>query len=112
MADTDFKIDLTQTFPYLNRAPIIEAVIEIRTRAQGPWEESNVTQRLKAALPDYPTVHSMNAVQQEIVFAAQAPPQGAVRELGWNGLRFQSADELHVVQFDRDSFVFSRLRPY
>ena len=112
MVDPEFKIDLTQTFPHLDRAPIVEAVIEIRTRAQSPWEESGVTQRLKAALPEYPTVHSMNAVQGEIVFGAQTSPQGAVHELGWNGLRFQSADELHVVQFNRDSFVFSRLRPY
>jgi uncharacterized protein (TIGR04255 family) len=112
MVDTDFKIDPRQTFPHLDRAPIIEAVIEIRTRAQSPWEESKVTQRLKAALPEYPTVHSMDAVQQEIVFGAQVPPQGLVHELGWNGLRLQSADKLHVAQFNRGGFVFSRLRPY
>jgi len=39
-------------------------------------------------------------------------PQGTLQELGWNGLRFQSADQLHVAQFKRDGFVFSRLRPY
>src|ERR1051325_2838740 len=111
MVDSEFKIDLAQTFPHLARAPIVEAVIEIRTRAQSAWEESSVTQRLKAALPEYPTVHSMNAVHGELIFGAQATPQGAVHELGWNGLRFQSADKLHVAHFNRDSFVLSRLRP-
>ena len=112
MAASEFKLDLTQTFPHLNKAPIIEAVIEIRTRAESAWEESNVTRRLKAELPEYPNVLSMNAMQQEITFGAQTAPQGAAHELGWSGLNFQSADKLHVAQFNRDSFVFSRLHPY
>ena len=112
MADSEFKIDLTQTFPHLDKAPIVEAVIEIRTRAEGLWEESTVTQRLKADLPEYPNVLSMNAVRQEITLGPQAPSQGTLHELGWNGLLFESADKLHVAQFNRDSFVFSRLHPY
>ena len=52
MADSEFKIDLTQTFPHLDKAPIVEAVIEIRTRAEAAWEEVPVTRRLKAQLPD------------------------------------------------------------
>src|SRR6266481_3127527 len=61
MGDSDFKIDLTETFPHLNNAPIVEAVIEVRTRAEAPWEESTVTQRFKAQLPEYPSVLSINA---------------------------------------------------
>ncbi len=32
--------------------------------------------------------------------------------LGWKGLRLESADNLHIAQFNRDAFVFSRLQPY
>ncbi len=109
---TNFKIDLTESFPHLDKAPIVEAVIEIRVRAQTEWIESEVTKRLKAELPGYPTLLSMNAIQQEFSFGMQIPPKTAVRELGWSGLRFQSSDNLHVAQFNRDSFVFSRLQPY
>ena len=109
-ADTGFKIDLTQTFPHLDKAPIAEAVIEIRTRAEGAWDEAVVTQRLKAELPEYPAVLSLNEFRQEFSFGTQVPP--VTHELGWNGLRLQSADNLHVAQFNRDRFVFSRLQPY
>lgn len=34
------------------------------------------------------------------------------RDLGWKGLRCESADHVHIAQFNRDGFVFSRLRPY
>ena len=55
---------------------------------------------------------SMNAVRQEITFGVRIEPKAATQELGWRGLRLQSADQLHVAQFNRDSFVFSRLQPY
>ena len=32
--------------------------------------------------------------------------------MGWRGLRCESADRLHVAQFNRDGFAFSRLAPY
>jgi uncharacterized protein (TIGR04255 family) len=34
------------------------------------------------------------------------------RDLGWKGLWFRSADDRQIAQFNRDSFVFSRLHPY
>src|SRR5206468_346758 len=97
MGDSDFRIDLTETFPHLNNAPIVEAVIEVRTRAEAPWEESTVTQRFKAQLPEYPSVFSMNAVQQEFTFGTKVAAP-ATHLLGWSGLRFQSADKLHANQ--------------
>ena len=112
MAESELKIDLTQSFPHLNKAPIVEAVIEIRTRAEGAWEESLIVPLVKKELSGYPTALSMNAFQQEFTFGNQVPPKGATHDLGWNGLRLQTADNLHVAQFNRDSFVFSRLQPY
>ena len=111
MGDSDFKIDLTETFPHLNNAPIVEAVIEVRTRAEAPWEQAAVTQRLKGQLPEYPNVLSINAAQQEFTFGPKVAAS-ATHQLGWSGLRFQSADKLHVAEFKRDGFLFLRLRPY
>jgi hypothetical protein len=54
------KIDTTETFPRLSRAPIVEAVIELRTRAEaGTWNESEVAGLLKTKLPEYTTIRSM-----------------------------------------------------
>ena len=53
MAD-QLKIDPAQEFPHLARAPIVEAALEIRARAEAPWEELALLEQLKARLPDYP----------------------------------------------------------
>ena len=107
-----FNIDLTKGFPHLDKAPIVEAVIEIRARAQSLWDEAAITSQLKSRLPDYPNVLSLNAVRQEFTFGPELAAEAKTHELGWNGLRFQSADSKYVCLFNRDNFVFSRLQPY
>lgn len=114
-----FKIDLTESFPLLARAPIVEAVIEIRARAEAPWEERAITESLKTRLKDYPGVLSGRAVQVKMEVSlpgAQAGPAGPAKQLvddmGWRGLRCESADKHQIAQFNRDGFVFSRLAPY
>jgi len=107
-----FNIDLTKSFLHLNNAPIVEAVIEIRARAQSLWEEVAITSQLKSRLPDYPNVLSLKAVRQEFTFGPAVAAEAKTHELGWDGLRFQSADSKYVCQFNRDNFVLSRLQPY
>ena len=114
-----FKIDLTESFPLLARAPIVEAVIEVRARAEARWEEQAITNHIKSRLPEYPSVLSSRAVQLRMEFtqpgaqAAQpSPTEQVVHDMGWRGLRCESADKRHVAQFNRDGFVFSRLAPY
>src|SRR5258708_13985008 len=114
-----FKIDLTESFPLLARAPIVEAVIEVRARAEAPWEEQAITNHIKSKLPEYPSVLSARAVQLRMEFpqpsaqiAQPSPAEQVVHEMGWRGLRCESADKRHIAQFNRDGFVFSRLAPY
>ncbi len=114
------KIDLTESFPLLARAPIVEAVIEVVARAEVPWEEQAIKERVKARLPDYPGILSGRAIQFAVEFPqskeqslVQAPvATQAAEEMGWRGLRCESADKHQIVQFIRDRYVFSRLAPY
>lgn len=106
------NIDLTKPFQRLARAPIVEAVIEIRARAEGSWEEWAVLHHLKPKLPDYPSVVTQREFRQEFRMGLGQPSEATTHDLGWQGLRFQSADDRHIVQFKRDGFVFSRLHPY
>jgi uncharacterized protein (TIGR04255 family) len=112
MVTPPFRIDLTEKFPQLARAPIAEAVIEMRARAAAPWDEAGIRGKLAPLLQGYPIVES----QSEFEHALQVGPgQDMVqthRDLGWRGLRRESADHVHIAQFNRDGFVFSRLRPY
>jgi len=105
----EIKIDVAEQFEHLPHAPIVEAVIEVRARAEVGWEEGVISKTLKPKLPDYPRVVSQKEFQPEVEFGPGQAPQ---HDLGWKGLRFQSADERHIAQFNRDGFVFSRLYPY
>jgi len=106
------KIEVSEQFPHLPHAPIVEAVIEIRARAEVAWEEGVISEQLKPKLPDYPQVASQKEFQQEVQFGAGQVLEAKQHNLGWKGLRLQSADQRQVVQFNRDGFVFSRLDPY
>jgi len=109
---SELKIDVTERFPHLPHAPIVEAVIDIRARAEIPWEEAAVKSQVGAKLEGYAYLDSQREYQHELKIEAGKPSEQALRDLGWKGVRFKSADERQICQFNRDGFVFSRLRPY
>jgi uncharacterized protein (TIGR04255 family) len=112
MVSQALKIDFADQFPRLSRAPIAEAVIEMRARAEVQWEESTIRGRLTPLLPGYQKIESQSAFEHEMQFGPGQDTVQRHRDLGWRGLRCESADHLHIAQFNRDGFVFSRLRPY
>jgi len=57
------------SYPHLGRAPIIEAVIDLRASATSQWDRQAVTDRLRAELPDYPVIKQVNAVSITVPFA-------------------------------------------
>lgn len=107
-----FSINATETFTHLSKAPIVEAVIEVRAQAEAPWDEPLITEQLKTKLPDYPNVQSQREFMHEVKVELGQKAEGAIQDLGWKGLRFESANKIQIVQFNRDGFLFSRLQPY
>ncbi len=108
----ELTIDTSEEFPRLSRAPIVEATLEFRCRAEATWEEAVILEQLKSRLPDYPLALAQRAFQQEFQFGLNQPAQGTYQDLGLKGFRFQSKDNLQITQFNRDGFAFSRLQPY
>ncbi len=106
------NLNLEETFPLLAHAPIIEAVIEVRARAETPWEESVILERLKTNVPEYPDVKPQKEFRFEVKMALGEEAEQNIQDLGFRGVRLESADKLHIAQFNRDGFLFSRLRPY
>ena len=106
-----FQFDLDEQFPHLPSAPIVEAVIQWRARAEKPWEADTLRQQLSQRLPDYLELKPQHEMQLELQFAGHvaAPQQQRVR---WLGFRLVSADGRYIAQFNRDGLVFSRLEPY
>lgn len=112
MVSQALKIDFADQFPRLSRAPIAEAVIEMRARAEVQWEESTIRGRLTPLLPGYQKIESQSEFEHEMQLGPGQDTVQRHRDLGWRGLRCESTDHLHIAQFNRDGFVFSRLRPY
>lgn len=106
------NINLDEKFDHLPKAPIVEAVIDFRARAEADWIEGPITESLKSQLPDYPQKQSLSGFQQEFTMTPGGPPNARTIETGWNGLRFQTEDNLHIALFHREGFSFSRLHPY
>jgi uncharacterized protein (TIGR04255 family) len=104
------KIDVTEQFELLPRAPIVEAVIQVHARPETSWEEKDILACLKPKLSEFEKSFSRNNMKPEVQLDAAHPPQVAAENLGWYGLLCESKDQ--SVQFNRDGFVFSRLQPY
>ena len=105
------KIDLTEKFEVLPKAPIVEAVMEFRTQVEAQFQESQLRSHVENRVAGYEYLDSRHTVRHEFDLATKEP-QRTVRDLGIQGVRFKSGDERHIVQFNYDSFVFSRLPPY
>lgn len=111
MSTAELGIAKTERFPHLSRAPINEAVLEIRARAEAPWEETSLRKALIRRLSDYPRVLNRHRLQQEMRIQP-GKAEHVVSDLGWTGLEFQTSNGKQVARFDRNAFSFSRLRPY
>ena len=112
-----FTINPDERFEHLLHAPIVEAVIEFRARAEASWEEASLRLGLSEAISDYPT-------QKKIVggaFTTQFKLRAGVPEaetpstqhnVGWLGIRAESDDRKQIAAFTRDGLSFSHLTPY
>lgn len=114
----EFQIRLEDSFQTLSRAPIVEAVIQIKSRAETSWEESGINDEIKSALPEYVKRASMNPVRQEFLFTVgkaegkTTPPSQRFEELGWSGIKCATEDEGRTAVFSRDQFTFNQTSKY
>jgi uncharacterized protein (TIGR04255 family) len=99
-------------FENLPRAPIVEAVIEIRARTNQTLEETSLRSTLEPKLAGYGFLDSVREYHGEVKFEVGKVPSQKVQDVRWKGIRFRSSDEKHIAQFNRDGFAFSRLEPY
>lgn len=104
------EIDIDESFEQLRNAPIVEAIIEFRGRVQIAWDENEIKQMFLSRLQDtdYEYLDSIQEVSQRLTFT-EDPGEKIV---AWKGLRFKSKLGPQIVQFSRNSFVFSWLKPY
>jgi uncharacterized protein (TIGR04255 family) len=112
MARSEFILDLSETFPRLKRAPIVEAVIHWQARALNSFEPEPLLAALTQKLPEYPSREPLQHVEFMAMVSGEETAPVLRHERGWQGFRLKSDDGRYVVQFKRDGIVFSRTQPY
>ncbi len=105
------KIQTSEEFDHLPRAPIIEAVIDIRAASPGDRQPTEFLADLKSRLPDYPISAEQNTFLVSFGFGPGQPPRSEQVDFP-KGIQFKSQDGLLIANFKHDGFAFSRLAPY
>lgn len=106
------KIDFSETFPHLSKAPIVEAVIDFRALPTIPCEQGQFEAYFKKEFSDYPAFEIRKRHNFQLKANPDGQPGAAQSTSWWQGLAFRSSDKLRVAQCQRDGFSFSRLQPY
>ena len=99
-------------FPHLSKAPITEAVIEIRALATIELSKKMMREKLDSQLLDYPNVKAEHRQTHQVQFGPGQQSKVAMQDLGWQGLVFTSLDQKQIVKFEKQLFSLSRLAPY
>jgi uncharacterized protein (TIGR04255 family) len=95
---------------YLDRAPIDEAVIELRVRSTSPIDLEPLAALSANWKLQYPLEQKVESVAATFgVQDGKAMTDAQYQELGF---MLKAEDHQDVVQFRRDAFVYSRLSPY
>lgn len=106
-------INLSEKFPHLKKAPAIEAIIDIRAHSTQMFDEGPLREELEKVLVGYEFKNAHREFAHEVKLPApKEKPEATLKDLGFKGVRYGSADEKRVAQFNRDGFVFSWLAPY
>jgi uncharacterized protein (TIGR04255 family) len=106
----EFPIDLTEAFPHLASAPIVEAVIQWVAAPDAPIAGDKLLAELTERLPDYPD----RKPQHEFTVEAKlnVGEHSTQSTETWQGFCLTQPGGRNVVQFLRHGLVVSRLRPY
>ena len=97
---------------HLRNAPITEALIDFRVKAQmgfRPEDFSGLKMRLAEQFPKMEERRGHQATFEVIKGQGQPP---VMKDLGLHGYFFKTSDGKAIAQFRVDGFTFNRLRPY
>ena len=90
------------------RAPITEAVIDIRVRLPEGLSLAEL-EPLKTKLPDYPTIRTIRVGQGQITIGEQTGASASSSPIGY---MFTSAEGHYIFQARLNGFALSRMPPY
>lgn len=100
---------MSPLMPHYQRAPITEAIIDIRVELSSDLRFEDLQAIKKHVSSDYPKEETSNLAEGIIQFAPTL--QASAQQKPW-GLVFRNENNNQVLQVRLDGFTFSRLPPY
>jgi len=98
------------THRYLSRAPVTEAVVDLRLRLDVDFDVNSL-RSLEGEI-GYKAPKDIKLFEMGLHTIQGEPPQALHVDRGLVGLRFESSDGRQIAQLRKDGFTFSRLAPY
>lgn len=101
-------------WPHLTKAPVKEAIVDIRIAPTSQIDPAKLHALHKLFVAEYPDAQARNKIAGVFSFAAKPGEKSAaeIKDDGIDGYVFRSADKLNIVQMRLDGFSYSRLAPY
>jgi len=101
----------SQEYEHLPKAPIVEAVVDWRSKLSTGFNISRLKEEAQKVLaPRYRFLDELRGF--EFGIQTGLAPQVGSHDLGVHGYRFRSEDERQIATLKREGFSFSRLKPY
>lgn len=99
-------------WPHLPKAPITEALIDIRVQLPAGSDMNRMSRFRDDVRADYPNCRERRQCRGLLTFTRGEPPRMETGSEGPDGYLLASMDNVQVVQARLDGFTFSRMRPY
>ncbi len=99
-------------YAHLSRAPITEALIDIRIKLREDLTVDKLNEIYKSISSQYPERREHRQFQSRFELKDSEPSQAVVEIDKVDGYLYTSADKKQIVQARLDGFTFSRLKPY
>lgn len=109
--------ELVNDAPHLDRAPIVEALIDFRVRPRDGFDTKDLEPLRQSISAKYGNFQQKRMIKAELGFrleqgvVAAAPPANPATDT-LMGFRCESSDKRYVLQANVDGFTVSRLTPY
>ena len=100
-----------EKYPILSKAPISEALIDIRVKVRDDLKIEQLYSIYKFISKEYPNKKESYPWEVKLEFKKGKPPTSSASEI-INGYIFISGDNRQIFQARVDGFTFSRLKPY
>jgi uncharacterized protein (TIGR04255 family) len=102
---------LQEEYPILRKAPITEALIDIRVKLRKDFDISQLESIHGSISEQYPIKKIMKRREDKITIEEGKPTVSAGEEIVY-GYRYISDDQKQIFQARIDGFTFNRLKPY